>query len=177
MAIGFALHALLTRLHGYVKRVLLFTAPAAVFAAWLIVLKILFPSGTYAPIVDFNLGMPFEGLMIKARLLLTNQTFFSTLQDIFFYGIFLVGAIFIIVNFFKRPTVYNTVGVSYVALIIMFAPTLLLFPKEYTRNFIGLSLFLLLDYMPTKSKITLILLVSYALSSVLFFSKMFFTKI
>src|SRR3989338_4443127 len=176
VAVGFMLFLLLTRPSGYFKKVLLYAVPVVVFITWLIVLKILFSAGTYAPIVDFNLGMPFAGFMIKVKLLFASQASFHTLLDVFFYFISLVGAIFIVNNFFRGPTIYTTIGVLYVALAITFAPTLLLFPKEYTRNFIGLSLFLFLSYPLTKSKATLILLAGYVLSGVLYFSEMFFFR-
>src|SRR3989338_7678000 len=125
VAVGFGLFLLLTRPLGYLKKTLLYAIPVVVFIIWLIVLKILFSAGTYVPIVDFNLGLPFAGLLIKARLLLTSQEFFHTLSDIFFYSLFFTGAILIIANFFKEQTLYNTIGVLYVILILAFAPTLL----------------------------------------------------
>lgn len=168
--IGFMFYFLARR---EVSNALRFGAPIGVYFVWFVFLHLLFSKSGYLMISAFDLGTPFVGWLVRLKLFFLQQPSLSTgLDGLAFLLLALLGAL-LMIDFFKKINPFNIIGLLYLIFIFCFQPTLILYPKEYGRNFLGFMLFALLSYLYNRNRWLLFVLAAYLVLSVMFVVQIF----
>lgn len=167
VAAGFIIYFLIGQKDNFLKKIFYYSLPIVFFSIWWVFLHLIFSKSGFLSSADFNIGLPFAGLIIKLKLLLTQPAFYI-FADGLFYLLIIFSGIYIIFDVFKNYNLYNIMALSFFGFALTYSTPLLFFPKEYFRHFLGFFLFLLLSYLPTKSRIVLMLLFGFLFSSLFY---------
>lgn len=133
------------------KKSIFYSLTFLVYLFWVLLLGVVFEKNNSVNYVNFNITFPFSGLWLKLQLLF-SQNFWHIFLDGTFYIYILLISIVSFLSLFKKQTFFNISATLYIAFASTFSIPLLLFPKEYTRHFLGLSLFALLAILVNKNK-------------------------
>jgi hypothetical protein len=166
--IGLIIWLFLERACGYLKKIILYSLPILLFIFWVGSLHFIFPPDGYMQIVNFDLGFPLVGFLTKLKLLFVFGSFWANLIDLFFYLI-LFGAMILTINqALLKFNWANIITLFFAVFSLMFTSHILFFPKEYSRNFLGLLLLFLLNYIYKKDRLAVLILIFYIVTGILF---------
>lgn len=163
------IYFLFNKSQGRLKKIIFYSLPIIIFLFWFITLKIIFPADNHLAMVNSNVGLPLAGFLTKFKILFSQPINFIAIADLFFFTLFFVSLTFVLLKLTaNQNNIFLLITILFGVFIITFGRILLLFPKEYTRHFLGFFLFLFFSQLTLKSRLLFVLLTLYLFSSLFF---------